>query len=66
MIAHAREDRESVFSDRIDILNVWGVEPSPAGRVFRTVAAILALVRVGAPVLSALDLSLTVRPEQDD
>jgi hypothetical protein len=50
MAARTRKVKVSL-DDRIDILNRNAVEASPAKQVFRTVGAILALVRVGALVL---------------
>jgi len=51
MPAHARKARVSFFNDRIDTLKRNVVETSPTYQVFETVSTILALVRVGAPVL---------------
>ena len=48
---HPREARVSFIDGKIDILNRDVVEASPAKRIFRTVSAILSLVRVGAPIL---------------
>jgi len=58
MGVRARKAKESLLNDRIDILNRNGIDGSPAGQIFTTVSAILVLVRVGAPVLSALELLL--------
>ena len=66
---HPPEARVSFINDKIDILNRDVVEASPAKRIFRTVSAILALVRVGAPVLYLSVnhyISLMVQPGQDD
>ena len=49
MLTHEAE--VSLIDGRIEILNRNAVKASPAKRVFRTVSAILALVRVGAPIL---------------
>jgi hypothetical protein len=51
MATRTRKVETPTLDDRIDILNRDTVEVSPAKHVFRTVGAILALVRVGALVL---------------
>lgn len=66
---HPREARVSLIDGKIDILNRDVVEASPAKRIFRTVSAILSLVRVGAPILHLSvnhHISLMVQPGQDD
>jgi len=49
--AHARKTRVSLLDDKIDILDRGAVEASPVKQVFRTVSAIIALVRVSTLVL---------------
>lgn len=51
MAARTRKAEVPLVDDGIDILNEIAAEASPANKVFRTASAILALVRVGAPVL---------------
>lgn len=51
MQTRTREAEVPLLDDRIDILNRNAGDASPANQVFRTVSTILALIRVGAPVL---------------
>ena len=51
MATRTREGKLSIFTDKIDILNRNAVETSPAKEVYRTVIAILALVRVSPLVV---------------
>ena len=50
MATHARKGGTSLLDVRIDLLNKNASEPSPARQIFRTVSAILALVRVSTLV----------------
>ena len=52
MSTRARKARVSLLDDRIDILDKNAAGSSPPKEVFRTVAAILALVRVSSPALT--------------
>ena len=65
MTSRQRKAKESLLNDKIDILNGFEIVASPAGRVFRAVSAILAVVRVGASVFP-FELSLMARSGQDD
>ena len=49
MSTRARKAKVSLLDDKIHILDRGAAEYSPAKEVFKTVAAILALVRVGIP-----------------
>ena len=51
MATCTREGKSSILTDKIDILDRNAVEISPAKEVYRTVIAILALVRVSALAL---------------
>ena len=51
MATRTRKFQISILNDRIDILGRTAAESSPTKKVFNTVGAILALVRVGALVL---------------
>ena len=51
MGTRARRVKASLLDDKIDILNRSAVEASPAQQVYRTVSAILALVRVCTHIL---------------
>jgi len=66
MIRRAHKAKVSFINDRVDILNRNAVETFPAKQVFRTVNAILSLVRVGAHSAPARELSLMIQQGQDD
>jgi len=69
VITRVREVEASLLDGRIDTLNRNAVEAYPAKQIFRTVSAILALVRVSALLLrpsANFQISLMVRPGQND
>ena len=51
MTTHTRNTKASLLDDKVTTLNRNAVDASPAKEVFKTVSAILALVRVSARVL---------------
>ena len=59
MAAHVSKVQVSLLDERISILDTSMVDNSPLKQVFRTVSAIIALVRVSAfsrPLMGFLDL----------
>jgi len=66
MATRARRAKVLHINDKIDILNRNAVETFPAKQVFRTVGAILSLVRVGARPASTHEYTLIARLGQDD
>ena len=54
MATRTRKANATLFDDRINVLDRNAIETSPTKRIFRTVSAILALVRVSVLVLHLL------------
>jgi len=64
MATYARKGETSLLDVRIELLNENAIETSPTRQVFRTVSAILALVRVSTLVLYS-SVSSQRWPNQD-
>ena len=62
-----RDLQVSLLDDRINILDRYTTEASPLKKVFTTVGAILALVRVSAPTLRPpIKSHASLIPDQDE